>query len=69
MTDEPALPRVQRGALLKDLAREDLDLYAVEELKERIGSLEAEIARARKAMERKQSGRSAADALFSLGKA
>ena len=69
MTDEPALPRLQRGALLKDLAREDLDLYAVEELKERIASLEAEIGRARKAMERKQSGRSAADALFSLGKA
>ena len=65
MIEEPAPPRAARGAALLDLAREDLDLYAVEELKERIASLEAEIGRARKAMERKQAGRAAADALFS----
>jgi uncharacterized small protein (DUF1192 family) len=69
MTEEPALPRTKRGALLDELAREDLDLYSVEDLNERIERLEAEIGRARKARDRKQSGRAAADALFSLGKA
>ena len=63
--EEPALPRTGRGAALLDLAREDLDLHAVEELQERIASLEAEIARVRRAIERKQAGRAAADALFS----
>jgi uncharacterized small protein (DUF1192 family) len=67
--EEPALPRARRGALLDDLAREDLELYAVEELNERIARLEDEIARVRRALERKQSGRAAADSLFSLGKA
>ncbi|MEO6380339.1 MAG: DUF1192 domain-containing protein [Caulobacteraceae bacterium] len=67
MIEDPALPRTGRGAALLDLAREDLDLHAVEDLKERIDSLEAEIARTRKAMERKQAGRAAADALFSKG--
>ena len=65
MIEDPAPPRAVRGAALFDLAREDLDLYAVEELKERIASLEAEIGRARTAMDRKQAGRAAADALFS----
>ena len=63
---EPAPPRPRRGDLLVDLAREDLDLYAVEELAERIAGLEAEIGRARAAIDRKRSTRSAADALFSL---
>lgn len=67
--EEPASPRLQRGALLNDLAREDLDLYAVAELNERIARLEAEIERTRDAMDRKQSGRAAADSLFSFGKA
>ena len=66
MIEDPAPPRAVRGAALFDLAREDLDLYAVEELQERIASLEAEIGRARTAMERKQAGRAAADALFSF---
>jgi uncharacterized small protein (DUF1192 family) len=66
--EEPALPRAQRGALLTELSREDLDLYAVEELKERIARLEDEIARVRGVLDRKQSGRAAADSLFSLGK-
>ena len=65
MIEDPAPPRAGRGAALFDLAREDLDLHAVEELNERIAGLEAEIARARKAIERKQAGRAAADALFS----
>jgi uncharacterized small protein (DUF1192 family) len=47
------------------LSREDLDLHAVEELEERIATLEAEIARTRAQMSRKQAGRAAAEALFS----
>ena len=41
-------------------------LYAVEELHERIAALEAEIARAKTAIEGKSSKRSAADALFNF---
>ena len=66
MIDENA-PRKARGQTLVDLAREDLDLYAVEELTERIELLEAEIARTREKLHRKQQGRAAADALFSKG--
>ena len=63
--DEPASPRQARGAIAASLAREDLDLYSVEELDERVGALEAEIARVRAARAKKLSGRAAADALFS----
>ena len=65
MTDEPAEARRARGQSLIDLAREDLDLYGVEELNERIAGLEAEIERARAQIHKKQAGRAAADALFS----
>jgi uncharacterized small protein (DUF1192 family) len=68
MMEDPAPPRALRGAMLLELAREDLDLYAVEDLKERIGKLEDEIGRTRTALDRKQAGRAAADALFSFGK-
>ena len=68
MMEDPAPPRAARGAMLLELAREDLDLYAVEDLKERIAKLEAEIGRTRTALDRKQAGRAAADALFSFGK-
>lgn len=61
-------PRPQRGAALKTLSREDLDLYSVEELQERIEALEAEIARDRAAIEAKTAKKSAADALFSFGR-
>ena len=64
--EEPALPRTLRGANLDAALKEDLDLHSVQELGERIARLETEIARTRQAMERKQSGRSAAAALFSL---
>lgn len=64
MTDEPAEPRPARGAALLELEREDLDLWGVEELRERIETLEREIERTRSRLEKKQSGRSAADALF-----
>jgi uncharacterized small protein (DUF1192 family) len=64
MLDEPASPRRSRGQLLVELAREDLDLYAVEELSERIAMLQGEIARVQAQLDRKQAGRAAADALF-----
>ena len=67
--EEPAPPRASRGAHLEAAAREDLDAYGVEELNDRIARLEAEAARTRSALGRKQSGRQAADALFSFGKA
>lgn len=65
MAEEPAEIRRGRGQALIDLAREDLELYGVAELQERIEALEAEIVRARAQMQRKQAGRAAADALFS----
>ena len=65
MADEPAEARRQRGQSLLELAREDLDLFGTDELGERIEALEAEIARARGQIARKQAGRAAADALFS----
>lgn len=64
MSEEPAGPRATRGAALLELSREDLDFYGVVELTERIESLKAEIARTEAKLQKKQSGRSAADALF-----
>ena len=56
--------RRQRGQALTELAREDLELHGVDELRERIEALETEIARANAMITKKQSGRAAADALF-----
>ncbi|QUD86703.1 DUF1192 domain-containing protein [Phenylobacterium montanum] len=64
MMEEAPPPRRGRGQALIDVSREDLDLYAVEELEERVGLLQAEIERTRSQIERKRSGRAAADALF-----
>lgn len=64
MLEEPAGPRTQRGENLAALSREDLDLYAVEELEARIAGLEAEILRTRGRLDVKRAGRAAADALF-----
>ena len=64
MSEEPAEVRRVRGQLLIDLGREDLDLFGIEELNERIALLEAEIGRVRTHLEKKQAGRAAADALF-----
>lgn len=62
-----SLRNVQQGAsALAGLAREDLDPYSVEELAERVKALEAEIARAREATDRKKNRLSAAEALFSF---
>lgn len=60
-------PRPQRGEPLRALSREDLDVYAVEDLQERIAALEVEIVRSRAAIETKRSKKSAADALFNFG--
>jgi len=68
MTEEIAEPRRLRGALLTDLEREDLELYAREELDERIERLRGEIARAERQLERKSTGISAAEALFNFNR-
>lgn len=62
--EEPAEIRVGRGQRLTEATREDLELYGVVELEERIELLQAEIARARAQLEKKKAGRAAADALF-----
>jgi uncharacterized small protein (DUF1192 family) len=64
MLEDPPPPRRGRGQALIDVVREDLDLYAVEELQDRIEQLRAEAARTQAQLERKQAGRAAADALF-----
>ncbi len=64
MLEEAVEPRRGRGQALIDLAREDLDLYGVEELQARIEQLNGEIARTQAQLNRKQAGRAAADALF-----
>jgi len=66
MTFEELEPRPTRGATLTALGREDLDLYSVEELRERIEALEGEIARVRAAIDGKQAKKNAADALFNF---
>lgn len=68
MMEEPAAPRSARGAALIEATREDLDLYAVQDLEERIERLQDEIGRTRAALDRKRNGRAAADALFSIGR-
>lgn len=62
--DEPAEIRVGRGQRLTEAVREDLELFGIGELEERIAILEAEIARARAQIDKKRAGRAAADALF-----
>jgi uncharacterized small protein (DUF1192 family) len=68
MLDEPVEPRRGRGFALIDLAKEDLDLYGVEELEDRIEQLQAEVFRTKAQLERKKAGRAAADALFKFAK-
>ena len=62
---EELTARKARGQTLDELTREDLELYGADELRERIAALEAEIGRVKAQLERKEKGRSAADALFS----
>lgn len=54
------------GSALHALIHEDLSIYSVEDLTERLSCLEAERERIRAALEKKKSGRSAADSLFSF---
>lgn len=63
--DEPADVRLGRGQRLSEALKEDLELYAVAELEDRIDVLRAEIARVQAQIDRKRAGRAAADALFS----
>ena len=63
--EEPAEVRVGRGQRLLEACKEDLELYGVAELKERLEILEAESKRVQAQIDRKQAGRAAADALFS----
>jgi uncharacterized small protein (DUF1192 family) len=63
--EEPAEVRIGRGQRLLEAVREDLDLFGVAELEERIEVLQSEIARVNAQIDRKRAGRSAADALFS----
>ena len=62
---EELTARRARGQTLDELTREDLELYGADELRERIQALEGEIARVQTVLDRKEKGRSAADALFS----
>ena len=66
MMDEPSGPRPLRGDAVGALAREDLDIYGVSELEERIEALQAEIDRSRAQIDKKQATKSAADALFNF---
>jgi uncharacterized small protein (DUF1192 family) len=63
--EEPAEVRIGRGQRLVEGVREDLELFGVAELEERIDVLQSEIARVRAQIDRKRQGRAAADALFS----
>lgn len=62
--DEPAEARVGRGQRLLEAVREDLDLFGVSELEERLEVLAAEARRVQAQIDKKRSGRAAADALF-----
>ena len=62
--EEPAEVRVGRGQRLIEACKEDLDLYAVAELEERVAILEGEIARVKAQIDRKKAGRAAAESLF-----
>ena len=62
--EEPAEVRIGRGQRLTEAVREDLELYGVGELEERIEMLQAEITRCQAQIEKKKATRQAADALF-----
>ena len=61
--DMDDLPRPKPDRL-GDVEKEDLDDYSREDLKERIARLQAEIARAEKALEAKGASQAAAEAFF-----
>ena len=63
--EEPEPPRRLRGWALVEIAREDLELFGLAELDDRVEALQAEIDRTRAQIDRKRAGRAAADAFFS----
>jgi uncharacterized small protein (DUF1192 family) len=63
--DEPAEVRPGRGQRLLEAVREDLELYGVMELEERLEILASEAARVQAQIDKKRSSREAADAFFS----
>jgi len=67
--EEPAEVRLGRGQRLAEAIREDLELFGLAELEERLQTLRTEIARVEAQIERKRAGRAAADALFGSGSA
>ena len=64
MLEEPVEPRAFSGDALGAATHEDLEIYGVIELEERIAALESEIARTRIQLNKKKAGRDAANALF-----
>ena len=64
MFEEPAEPRAFNGRALSETTHEDLEVYGVAELEERIEALQAEIERTRAQLTKKKAGRDAANALF-----
>jgi uncharacterized small protein (DUF1192 family) len=62
--EEPAEVRIGRGQRLLEACKEDLELYGVAELNERLEILSDEMRRVQAQIDRKQAGRAAADALF-----
>ncbi len=66
MTDDLPLSPTGQTATLDALAREDLDLWSVEALEDRVARLKMEIRRTEDKLARKRDSKSAADALFSF---
>ena len=63
--EEPAEVRIGRGQRLAEAIHEDLELYGIAELEERIELLQSEVARVNNQIDKKRSSRAAADAFFS----
>lgn len=66
--DEELTARRQRGQALTEATREDLELYGVEELEERVALLDGEIERTKAEIGKRGSKRAAAEALFNFNK-
>ena len=62
--EEPAEPRTARGHALGQALREDLEVYGVTDLEDRIARLEGEIVRVRAQLGRKKGAAAAADTFF-----
>lgn len=67
MTIEDLEPRRGQDQAMRDLLREDLDGYSVEDLEARAEALRGEIVRTEAAVHAKRQKKSAADAFFRFG--